>query len=181
MKIVLLSSLYPPDIAEPAPYVKELAKRLSVEHEVIVVVYSNFPEKINGVRIVAVSKRRPLLIRLVVYFFALLRATRGADILYAENGASVELPAGVAAFFLRRPLVIRIGDTAAHERAKNRPFLRAIERFAFARARAVVGYEPLVKPEILPFEPYPDAALSSYEEEWKRHIETLEKIFTHGA
>src|SRR3989344_9051256 len=39
MKIVLATALYPPDIAPPAPYVKELATRLAANHEVTIVTY----------------------------------------------------------------------------------------------------------------------------------------------
>ncbi|TSC68923.1 MAG: hypothetical protein G01um101456_432 [Parcubacteria group bacterium Gr01-1014_56] len=178
MKIVLLSSLYPPDIAEPAPYIKELAKRLSTEYEVTVVAYSNFPEKVGGVHVVAVSKRRPLPIRLAVYFFALLRAARGADVLYAENGASVELPAAVVAWLTRTPLVLHLGDTAAHARARG--ILRGIERFAARRATRVLTEMPLSKPEILPFNSAPITEIQAYDRSWAEHMAELTGLFAHA-
>jgi hypothetical protein len=180
MRIVLATPLYPPEIAEPAPYVKELAKRLSGRHLVTIVAYTRLPEKVPGVSIIVVDKRRPLPFRLLSYFFALLRAAQNADIIYALNGASVELPVALVSLIIRRPLIIRIGDTAAHTRAQEQWALRRIERFAFSRARRVVTDAPGTRPEILPFEPFPTEKMSAYEQSWKSHLRTLENAFTYA-
>ncbi|MEK7101812.1 MAG: glycosyltransferase [Patescibacteria group bacterium] len=181
MKIVLATPLYPPEIAEPAPYVKELAKRLSGRHAVTIVAYTRLPEKVSGVSIIVVDKHKPLFIRLVVYFFTLLRAAWHADIVYAMNGASVELPAALVALVTRRPFVFHIGDSAAHERAKQKQLLRFIERFAFARTKEVTADSPLVRPEIIPFEPFPAEGMAVYERSWNTHVNALEATFTHDT
>lgn len=177
MRIILATPLYPPDVARPAPYVKELSKRLKEKHQVTIVAYGHLPEKVPGVRIVAVSKSRPLPMRLIAYTIALWRAARGADLIYAQNGTSVELPAGLVALFAGRPLVMCLGDTSAHERATKSNYLKKIEHFALNRARAVVTNLPPQRPEILPFEPMPETQLQAYEKSWGVHVETLEKIF----
>ena len=75
MKIILTAPMYPPETAKPALYVKELAKRLKEKkHEIVVITYSNIPEKVPGVRIVAINKRLPLPIRLFLFVIALMRA-----------------------------------------------------------------------------------------------------------
>lgn len=180
MKLVLATPLYPPDVAEPAPYVKELAARLQETDDVTVIAYGHLPETVTGVRIVTVSKRRPLPIRLIAFTFALLRAARKADILYVQNGPSVELPAALVSLFARAPLIVRIGDKPAHERAKRRPLLGAIERFARKRAREVVTDSPLPRPEILPFAPRPAAAFDAFERSWKGHADALRDTFSHA-
>lgn len=76
MKIVLATPLYPPDIAAPALYVKELAKRIATLHDVTIVAYANLPETMPEVRMIAVSKRQPLPLRLLTYFAALIRSVR---------------------------------------------------------------------------------------------------------
>ncbi len=177
MKIVLATPLYPPDIAEPAPYVKELAKRLSQKHEITIVAYGRLPEEVQGVRIIAVDKRRPLVLRLFRYTFALWSALRKADVIYAQNGASVELPVAIIVFFTRRPLVIGLGDRAAHEVAKKNFIRRTIERFAMKKAWSIVTDMPLERPEILPFGSRPDEALAAYETSWRTHLHNLEKTF----
>ncbi len=182
MKIILATPLYPPDVAQPAPYVKELAKRLADNmHEVTVVAYAYLPEKVSGVHIVAVNKRKPLPLRLMQYTWLLWRAARTADVVYAQNGASVELPAGLVTFFVRCRLIIRIGDTAAHDRAAAHPLFRHIEHFAFKRARKIITDTPAPRPEILPFEPAPTAAQTGYQASWEKHVGDLLKVFQYGA
>ena len=95
MKIVLAYSTLPARNRGASPVCKELAKRLSGRHAVTIVAYTRLPEKVSGVSIIVVDKHKPLFIRLVVYFFTLLRAAWHADIVYAMNGASVELPAAL--------------------------------------------------------------------------------------
>ncbi len=179
MKIVLATPLYPPDIAEPAPYIKELARRLAANHAVKVVVYGHLPEQVPGVTVIAVDKRRPLPFRLLSYTIALMRAARGADVLYAQNGPSVELPLIFVSRIKRMPLFMHIGDKAAHEYAARHPLRRLIERLAFRKARAVEG-TPQPRPEILPFDPRPDAALAAWKESWYGHMQELGHIFTHA-
>jgi|SRR3989344_760047 len=179
MRIVLATPLYPPEIAEPAPYVKELARHLSGRHAITVVAYARFPEKVLNVRIVAVNKRWPLLIRLPAYFFALLRATRDADLIYAMNGASVELPVALTAFVTGRPIIFHVGDTAAHERAKQSRVLQLIERSAFAHAKRVLSDSPDTRPEIIPFESFPAKKMATYERSWQTHTNALEDTFSH--
>lgn len=180
MKIVLATPLYPPDIAEPAPYVKELAKRLSTRHEVTIVAYAHLPEQVPGVRIVAVQKRHMLPVRLFFYMLALWRVARTTDILYIQNGASVELPAVLVKFFLPVPLFIRIGDSAAHARATESALLGYIERFARQFSSDVLVDTLPKKPEILPFEPRPTEKLASYEAAWGEHLHALENKFAHA-
>lgn len=180
MKIVLATPLYPPEIAEPAPYIKELAKRLSALHEVTIIAYARLPEKVPGVRIIAIDKRQPLFIRLIAYFFALLRAARRADIVYAMNGASVELPVAIASLVTAGTLIIRIGDAAAHERARRNWRTGSIEQFTFSRARRVVIDAPRSRPEIMPLEAYPKEEFAAYEASWQAHLHTLEDIFNHA-
>jgi len=174
MKIVLATPLYPPDIAEPAPYVKELAQRLSKTHQVTLVAYGRLPEQIPGVRIVAIDKRAPLPLRLIAYVRALRKAAKDADVVYAQNGPSVELPL----LFVSTRTVFHIGDTAAHVYAARHLLRRTLERLAMRRAQLVTE-QPLVRPEVLPLEPRPDAALQAWEESWSAHLKTLERAFAY--
>lgn len=179
MKIVVTTPLYPPEIGDPAPYVKELARRLSRDHEVTIVLYGYLPEKIPSVSFVPINKRSPLPIRLFQFTLALIRALRKADILYAENGASVELPAGIIALLMQKPLILHVGDKIAQDKAKENFLLRSIHNFARRSARTVINTIPNVRPEILPFAPKPEEEFNDYEKSWDIHINTLEEIFTH--
>ncbi|MES2931089.1 MAG: glycosyltransferase [Patescibacteria group bacterium] len=174
MRIAIATPLYPPDIAEPAPYVKELAARLSGKHEITIVTYGRFPEEIPGVRIVAVSKQRPLPIRLALYTFALLSVGSRTDVIYALNGPSVELPASIASFLTRTPLIAFLGDASAHARAQQRSALKHLEETFLRRACTTVSHTPLQHPEILPFSPYPNEKMEAFNRSWKAHLEELE-------
>jgi hypothetical protein len=177
MRIILASPLYPPDIAEPAPYIKELASRLAKEQEIVVVAYTRLPEEVPGVRIVAISKHHPLLIRLIAYTFALWKEALKANIIYAQNGASVELPIGLVARLTRKPLIIGVGDKQAHQHATKKMLFRQIEHFAFSKAKNIIRSEPLARPEILPFEPVLESVFISYKNSWEKHIAELQNIF----
>ncbi len=181
MKIVIATPLYPPEIAEPAPYIKELAKRLAELHEVTIVAYARLPEKVPGVSIVVIDKRRPLPLRLLSYMQALWQAAKHADVVYVENGASVELPAGLISFFRKRLLIVHIGDRTAHERARTHVLLRNIERFTLARAARVIREMPATRPEILPFEPFPTEQFTAYEKSWEAHLRILQDAFNHAT
>lgn len=180
MKIVLATPLYPPDIAESAAYVKELATRLRKEHDVTIVAYAHIPERVPGVAIVTVEKRQPLPLRLTAYFGALWRASRGADILFVENGASVELPAALVSLFRGQQLTMHLGDIPAYNRSEKKLTLRMIGHFARARSHAVIAESPLERPEILPFVPLPTEAQATYEASWGAHLATLATAFTYA-
>ena len=179
MKIVLATPLYPPDIADPAPYVKELAKRLSSRHEITIVTYGHIPEKISGVKIVTTDKRKPLLVRLIKYGATLVREARGADVVYAQNGPSVELPVLFVSLFTHTPIILHFGDSLAHERAASYPLLKLLERFTLSRAKEILHDTVPERPEIISFKPRPVAALNEYEIKWDTHLKLLEKIFIH--
>jgi glycosyltransferase involved in cell wall biosynthesis len=180
MKIVVATPLYPPEIGDPAPYVKELAKRLQGRHEVTVVAYGRLPEQVPGVRIISVDKRRPLPARLLAYTRALARAAKSADLIYAMNGASVELPTLILSLISRTPIIFGIADGIAHKRAEQRLAVHVLERIALAHARAVVRTFPMPRPEILPLAPRPEEALRAYEKSWQTHLDMLDSLFHHA-
>lgn len=170
--------MYPPEIAKPALYVKELAKRLKEKkHEIVVITYSNIPEKVPGVRIVAINKRLPLPIRLFLFVIALMRASLRADIIYSQNGASVELPAGLVALITRRPLIIHMIDNPARQKTASISFLKQIESFALKHARKVITDIPMERPEVLPFKPMPTTEYDAYNKSWDAHIDLLQNTF----
>lgn len=173
MRLVIATPLYPPDIAPSAAYAKELARRLAKEHEVTVVAYARHPEAVPGVHAHAVDKHRPLLLRIPAFFFALRRAARSADAVIIENGASVELPAGLLARMLSVPFLYHISDTAAHTDSKTRFIRSRITRFMERASRAIVHDLPPPRPELLPFTPPPTAAIEAYEAAWKDHLKRM--------
>ncbi len=176
----MATPLYPPDVAWPAPYTKELARRLSPTHEVTVMTYGEMPEKVEGVRLVSVSKRLPRTLRIMRYTQALWREARRADVIYAENGASVELPLTIVSFLSRTPILMHLGDKRAHKKAADSVSLKNIEKAALSSAKKIVSDSPLERPEILPFGDYPINEFAAYEASWLKHMEMLEDLFIYA-
>ena len=139
--------------------------------------YGKLPERVAGVRIVAVPKSRTLPLRLLEYTYTLLKAVRRADIVYAQNGASVELPLLLVSFFTATPIILCFGDAAAHARTKTHTLLRFIERMTSMRAKSLVYDMPPPRPIILPLRPRPEQELLACEMAWKDHLSTLERLF----
>ncbi len=177
MKIVLATPLYPPDTEDVALYVKELARRLAKKHTVTVITYGRLLEKIPNVTIIAINKRRPLLLRLIAYTVALRRAAKSADIVYVQNGPATELPTLLVARITNTPIIMHIGDAQAHKRAGERFYLHNIERLAFSQAKIIIADSPPKRPEIIPFEPVPTEAERAWNISWDSHVHSLEKHF----
>ncbi len=167
MKIVIASPLYPPDIADPAPYVKELARRLSGEHTVVVVTYGRLPEEVPGVQIMTTDKRQPALFRIIGFTVSLFRALRSADILYVQSGVSAELPALTALSWYRPKVLLRITNGA------EGLVRHTVRHIMLRHATRISTVAALVRPEILPFAPRPEAALRAYGSAWETHLHLI--------
>ncbi len=117
MKIVLATPLYPPEIAEPATYTREISLRLAARHEVTVVAYGTQGEKVPGVTLVGVDKKRRLLVRLFLYTIALYKATNKVDVIYTQNGIAASLPAIIVGYLRKIPVALRFIEDEAWRRA----------------------------------------------------------------
>lgn len=181
MNVVIGTALFPPDTEASAHYVKELARRLADTHAVTVIAYGRIPESVPNATVIAVDKRAPLPLRLIRFGIVLWRAVKNADVLIMENGPSVELPASIVTYAVKKPLIIHRGDRAARERAAQYTPLRMIERIAARSATATITDMPLPRPETVPFTPRPEAARAAYEVSWREHITHLTTVLEHAA
>lgn len=183
MKIVLATPLYPPEIAAPAPYVKELAKRLSKLHAVTLVAYARLPEQVPSVSVCAVDKRQPRVVRILSFTRALRNTATEADAVYAVNGASVELPLILLYLnpFLRMPpLFFCIADPKAEGMLRRSPILWCLAHTVRLLSRDTITALPLPRPEILSFAPEPTEELAEYERSWKEHLRSVSSLLTHA-
>lgn len=194
MHILIATPLYPPDIAGHAPYVKELAQRLCATHTVTVLLYGDYPETIPRVNFRAISKQQPTFIRLWKYTTTLLSLLKEVDVVYMQNGPSVELPMLCAKVLSpRKPFILHVFDNAAFTYSNK--MYRALFRRAARLSKLVYTYADNVslvphssniktttripeRPEILPFAPYPDSAYTFYNTGWDTHVEMLVADFT---
>lgn len=120
MRILMATPIYPPEIGGPATYTVELAKRLKGEHEIVVLAFADNAEQIEGTRLVAISKRHPLPVRLLRFFFAALAEVRRADAVYVQNAVAAGLPIALACRILRKKFTVKFVGDEAWERARLR-------------------------------------------------------------
>ncbi len=194
MRILLITPLYPPDIAGTAPYVKELAERLASAHTVTILTYGHIPELVPNVIIHTVEKSSLLPIRIFHFCIKLISLTRYTDIVYMQNGPSVELPMLTLSFFSRTPCIMRIGDEKSAHHSLNTPLLKNLLLMTSKRMRLLLTHSkktlpaslqnlrlipsPDARPEILPFSEYPKDAYERFEQSWNEHVSTLLSLFT---
>ena len=179
MNIVIATPLYPPDIAPPAPYIKELATRLKEKHEITIVTYGRLPELVSGVQIITIDKHLPRFVRVMGFTRKLHRHLSKETILFIENGPSVEFPTAIISLLRNIKLIVHYGDERALEHEKQHPFLHLVGGFVRKKAIATISSSPSEKPEILPFDEKPVEALNAYERSWAEHIANLETKFVY--
>lgn len=196
MRILIVTPLYPPDIAGHAPYVKELARRLSDSHSVTILTYNHIPERLENVEILTVPKKLPALIRILKCTHALMKAQKDADIVFFQNGPSIEIPLILASFVKHPPYLFRLGDETPLALARRKAFYRSLLNGAIARSHTVMAHDadsmklvspedkawecarPHSRPEILPFSPHSQEALDAYDASWREHVHTFLNIMT---
>lgn len=107
-RILIATGIYPPDIGGPATYSKLL--------------FAELPKRGFEVKILSFGEVRhfPKIIRHFSYFFKVLKQSRWADIIYAQDPVSVGLPAMLANFFLRKKFILKIVGDYAWEQGSQR-------------------------------------------------------------
>ncbi len=118
MKIIVATSLYPPEIDAVAFYTGDLAERLSKSHKVTVLTYAGLVAKPTDFNLSVVNKHRPTLFRLLAYTYKLFFLAKKADIIYVQNSVAAILPAILVKSILKTPVVINFSEDEAYKRAK---------------------------------------------------------------
>lgn len=122
MKIIFATPLYFPEIAEPAPYIEELAKRLCNKHAITTVAYTNNHDGTHCTKLLAVNKNRSLPVRLFQYTLTLYKASRDADIIYAQDALAAGLPAIIVGYLRNIPVILRMVGDESWKRATQLNF-----------------------------------------------------------
>ena len=137
MKIVLATGIFPPDIGGPATYVARLALDLAKrDFSVGVITYSNSCDNKYGFPVVRISRKYPIGLRHLIYFWKLIFLAKDADVIYAQNVTSAGLPALFVAKLLRKKFVLKVVGDAAWE--QNKGYLRAVQGFVARFADRII-------------------------------------------
>lgn len=185
MKVLLLTPLFPPDIADPAPYLKELVTHLSDKHTVHVICYGNLPEKVAGVQFTVIKKHYPTILRLFLCTIHLFKEALKHDSIVVENGPSTELPAFFVSIFFKNKMLLHQSDT------KNdyAGFSKTIHSILSTRVNEILvctdnetgTYLPptLPRPEILPFSEISEKEMREYKDSWNTHLEKFNAVLKY--
>lgn len=179
MKILITSSIFPPEIGGPATYAKEFSERAAkLGHDVkVVTLYDKPPNAAKDVAIVPVKRKGGKLKRHGSLFSQILKSARGMDVIYAQNPAAIGLPSAMAAKVLRKPLAVKfVGDSAwekAFREGKTTKFLEdflaepdanksilKIERFVFSRAKRIITPSNFLKNILVKYHDVPEEKVS---------------------
>ncbi len=107
-KILIATGIYPPSVGGPATYSKLLHDELPKRGiEVVVVTFDDV-------------RHLPKILRHIVFFFKVMRASRGVDIIYAQDPVSVGFPSVLAAKILRKRVWLRVAGDYAWEQSRQR-------------------------------------------------------------
>lgn len=119
MKILIVTGIYPPDIGGPATYSKLILENLGdYKIETDIVVFSDL-------------KKYPRIIRHILFFFRILKKSRGIDLYYAQDPVSVGLPTMVASFISRKKYLLKIvGDYAWEQGCQKRGVVDLLDDFS---------------------------------------------------
>ena len=130
MRILITSSIFPPEIGGPATYAYEFSKRVSeLGHEVSVVTLADAPpDKVPGVKVSWVKRSQSTsLARGSMFFAEIMKKAKACDLIYSQNPAAVGFPSVLVGKILQKPVVVKyVGDTAwekAFREGKTKKFL----------------------------------------------------------
>ncbi len=139
MKILLATPLYPPEIGGPATYITELTERMHETHDLSIVAFASTALPTPYARLLTVSKKRPLPIRLLKFTLVLWNASKGVDVIYAQNAVAAGLPSVIVGRLRRIPVVIKfVGDESWEKATQQKLTTKQLEEF-------------LLKPDRIPF------------------------------
>jgi len=119
MKILLATSIFPPDIGGPATYSFKLAQALSKKHQVTVVAFSKQTDDSLPYKVVSVAPKGSSLSRQWRLFKAVWKSIKDSEVVYCQDPLVVGLVSLVAAMLANKPLVVKFVGDIVWETARN--------------------------------------------------------------
>lgn len=172
MQILITAALFPPDVADPAAYIKELAARLARKHSVTILTYGHIPESVANVTIHVIPKSQSTVRRLFQFARVLRTLSREAEAVIINNAPSTEVPLIFSSWFNNRKWFLLPSDTKIIYTGWRKFF----HTLALKRAQLLDIPLPQARPEILPFKKPSESVWQQYESSWEKHITTLNKL-----
>lgn len=177
MKTLILSPLFPPDVGDPALYVKELASILP-SADTVLLVYGHLPESVTGVSTKTIDKRNVLPLRLFRFTVALFKTSKDADLIIINNAPSTELPALILSFFRSPKMLLCVSDPIANT-VSGRGFYGLIHLLLRRNCQKVIILpkdQLYKKAEVLPFITFDTSAEAMRQTWWQKHIADIQSL-----
>src|SRR5215207_1203666 len=122
MRVLIVSGIWPPDIGGPATHGPSVGSFLAGRgHDVRAITSSDGAAIRPQFALRELDRRSPIPQRLATGAVALMRAVRGADVVYATG---MYARSALATWARGTPLVLKLVNDPAFERAKNRGWHR---------------------------------------------------------
>jgi glycosyltransferase involved in cell wall biosynthesis len=135
LKICVVTGTFHPEIGGPPTYLYHLLPALLERgHEITVVTYGDVVQEFSyPYRVVRVSRRRSITVRLLQFTWQVWRAARGCDLIFV-NGYG--LPPAIVNLWLCKPMVIKLVGDFAWEYAVRHSLMDSAENIEdFQRRR----------------------------------------------
>lgn len=177
MKILILSPLFPPDVGDPAEYVKELASRLPAA-DTTLLVYGYLPETVTGTPVKAIDKRNRLFFRLAHFTFELLKASKNTELIIVNNAPSTELPALIVSLFRPQPMLLCISDSIAAN-ASGRGIYGLVHILLKRRCKKIISLPTdhiYQRAELLPFATFDTTREAARQAWWQKHLTDIQSL-----
>ncbi|MFH1626389.1 MAG: glycosyltransferase family 4 protein [Pseudomonadota bacterium] len=142
MKLLIITSIFPPEIGGPATYTYEIAQRFKKKHQIRVLTLTENPIRIDGVDIFTAclpifSKKEQLLYRVARFlgtystmFLYLVKNYRKYDLVYVQSPDYLGFMSTIFAKVLRKPIVLKfVGDTAWENASRERHTSKLLDEF----------------------------------------------------
>jgi len=119
VNILITTPIFPPEIGGPATYTMEVARRLQTKgHKIRIVAFTDGKPQTENLEVKPVKVRYKILgtvFRQIRLFFTTLFASRGMELIYAQDPVVVGLCSFIIGKLIRKPVIIRVGGDALWE------------------------------------------------------------------
>jgi hypothetical protein len=117
MKVLISTPLFPPEKNFPAPFSKLFAEHLNVlGNKVVVAAFVDYPEHVEGVKIIAVRKSENIILRLVKFAYSIFVNMKDQEVVVLKQAGISSCLTGIIAKIFGSKVVLIINEDEAEMR-----------------------------------------------------------------
>lgn len=167
MRVTLATGIFYPDVGGPAIHVDKIAHRLHTDgHHVELVAYGDDTSgRSFEFSVIRSSRKQHKAFQWLYYLIYTLRSASRSQLIYTFDVSAAGLPAAIASFIFRIPLIVRVGGDPIWERnvengnrmitiekyylnkfhTKDNPFLFFVIKMIMRRATSIIVYNDMFR------------------------------------